>query len=281
MWLWLTYNKINFLVETRHSLTTNPELHSYFKMFHFFFLLWLLGGFWSLKLEASPWHFSVAFLCHGRSCLKEARSEAKQSGSVLSYAAWQVPGAADAKSYISYLGSTNPSTKNKKAISIINTRNIREGNWDWGMSKVNMCCWHVRLYLLALSTTQQDLLDGVIPDLDCPVRAARNEDFQVEGIPADCVHRHVMSFKHIQKLSWITFWTLQWKERNQRQTSWSLNSCRKMPLNNRVASRDFLGWLGRGGWYPEVLQKINNVAPAVSPCLAGGKSPAPLCNTQR
>lgn len=51
----------------------------------------------------------------------EARSEVKQSGSVLSYTAWQVPGADDAKSYISYLGSINLSKKDKKAISIINT----------------------------------------------------------------------------------------------------------------------------------------------------------------
>lgn len=68
------------------------------------------------------------------------------------------------------------------------------------MSRVNMCCWHFRLDILAHTRTRQDLLDGVIPDLDCPVRAAGNEDFQVEGIPADCVHSHVMGFKHIQKL---------------------------------------------------------------------------------
>lgn len=48
-----------------------------------------------------------------------------------------------------------------------------------------MCNWHVRLDLPAHAKTQQDLLDGVIPDLDCPVRAAGNEDFQVVGIPAD------------------------------------------------------------------------------------------------
>lgn len=178
-------------------------------MSQLFFLLWFLGGFWPLKLEASPWHFSVAFLCHSRSCLKEARSEVKQLGSMLSYAAWQVSGAAHAISYISYLGSTNLNIKNKKAISIIN---IWEGNWDWGMSRVNMCYWPARLDLLARTRTQQDLLDGVIPNLDCPVRAAGNEDFQVEGIPADWVHSHVMGFKHVQKLVWITFWTLQWKE---------------------------------------------------------------------
>lgn len=48
-----------------------------------------------------------------------------------------------------------------------------------------MCSWIVRLPLTSHARTQQDLLDGVIPDLDSPVRAAGNEDFQVVGIPAD------------------------------------------------------------------------------------------------
>lgn len=46
----------------------------------FFFLLWLLGGFWPLKIETRPWHSSVAFLCYSRFCQKEARYEVKQSG---------------------------------------------------------------------------------------------------------------------------------------------------------------------------------------------------------
>lgn len=68
------------------------------------------------------------------------------------------------------------------------------------MNRFNVFCQHVRLDLHTHTRTQQDLLDGVIPDLDCPVRAAGNEDFHMEGIPADCVHSHVMGFKHIQKL---------------------------------------------------------------------------------
>lgn len=40
-----------------------------------------------------------------------------------------------------------------------------------------------------------------------------------------------------------------------------------MPLITCMASQDLLGWLGRGSWYPEVLQKINNLAHAVSPHL--------------
>lgn len=178
-------------------------------MFPFFFSSLALRRFLAPEARSKSVTCSVAFLCHSRSCLKEARSKTKQSGSVLSYAAWQVPGAADTISYTSYLGSTNLSTKNRKAISIIN---IWEGNWNWGKSRADKYCWYFRLDLLAHTRTQQDLLDGVIPDLDCPVRAAGNEDFQVEGIPADWVHSHVMGFKHIQKLVWITFWTLQWKE---------------------------------------------------------------------
>lgn len=27
-----------------------------------------------------------------------------------------------------------------------------------------------------------------------------------------------------------------------------------------MASKALLGWLGRGGWYPDVLQKLNNLA---------------------
>lgn len=54
-----------------------------------------------------------------------------------------------------------------------------------------------------------DLLDGVVPDLHRPVRAAGNEDLAVEGVPAHGIDSHVVRMEDVQELARVGLGTLQ------------------------------------------------------------------------
>ena len=53
---------------------------------------------------------------------------------------------------------------------------------------------------MATCRSGPDLLDRVVPDLHCPVGAAGNEDFAVEGVPADGIDSHVVRMEDVLSL---------------------------------------------------------------------------------
>lgn len=67
------------------------------------------------------------------------------------------------------------------------------------------------------------LLCGLIPDLDCPVWAAGDENTWVEVVPLDGVHRHVVSIKGLQQLVGVGFGALEPKQRHYKDdVTWAV-----------------------------------------------------------
>lgn len=48
-------------------------------------------------------------------------------------------------------------------------------------------------------------LDGVVPDLHCPVRAAGHKDLGVVWVPYHSIHCHVVSIIGVQELAGVGF----------------------------------------------------------------------------
>lgn len=48
-------------------------------------------------------------------------------------------------------------------------------------------------------------LDGVVPDLHCPVGTAGHEDLGVVGVPGHSIHRHVVGIIGVEELAGVRF----------------------------------------------------------------------------
>lgn len=55
------------------------------------------------------------------------------------------------------------------------------------------------------------LLYSMIPDLDCPVWTAGDENTWVEVVPFDSIHRHIVSIIRLQQLVGVGFGALRTK----------------------------------------------------------------------